>query len=228
MRCINCVAGLIEVDLFTILQYDLLRYGHIRPVYRHFMEVNGVYFHASPIGGIKLLEPRISNHGIPLIYFSKKRENVLVYLSNAIEKYCKETAFDFFGKCTKWGSYGFHKDGTQRIEEYYPNALVDTYKGVSGYIYAAEEVTDSGFQIQIPDAVTSSNPVLVKSCEFVPDAYEAILAAEQEGLLSVSRYEDASQTQLEWIERTMQKEYEEAIDQPEYRHFIEGKFPFVK
>ena len=187
-----------------------------------------MYFHASPIGGIKLLEPRISNNGIPLIYFSKKRENVLVYLSNAIEKYCKETGFDFFGKCTKWGPYGFQKDGTQRIEEYYPNALADTYKEVSGYIYAADEISNPGLQIQIPDAVTSSSPVLVKSCEFVPDAYEAILAAEQEGLLSVSRYEDASQTQLEWIERTMQKEYEKAIDRPEYRHFIEGKFPFVK
>ncbi len=187
-----------------------------------------MYFHASPIGGIKLLEPRVSNHGIPLIYFSKKRENVLVYLSNAIEKYCKETEFDFSGKWTKWGSYGFHKDGTQHIDEYYPNALIDTYKGVSGYIYTAGEIIDSSFQVQIPDAVASSESVPVKSCEYVPDAYEAILAAEQKGLLSVLRYEDTSQTQLEWIERTMQKEYEKAIDRPEYRHFIGGKFPFVK
>ena len=50
-----------------------------------------MYFHASPIEGIKILKPQISEHGVPLIYFSKKRENVLVYLSNAIEKYCKET-----------------------------------------------------------------------------------------------------------------------------------------
>ncbi len=187
-----------------------------------------MYFHASPIGGIKLLEPRVSNHGIPLVYFSKKRENVLVYLSNAIEKYCKETGFNFSGPWTKWGSYGFQKDGTQRIDEYYPNALKDTYKGVSGYIYTADEIIDSGFQVQIPDAAASSESVPVKSCEFVPDAYEAILAAEQKGLLSVLRYEDTSQRQLEWIERTMQKEYENALDRPEYRHFIEGKFPFVK
>ncbi len=37
-----------------------------------------VYFPASPIKGIEILEPRISNHGVPLIYFSTKRENVLV------------------------------------------------------------------------------------------------------------------------------------------------------
>ena len=43
-------------------------------------------FHASQIGKIKTIEPRITNHNIPLIYFSDKRENVLVYLSNAVEK----------------------------------------------------------------------------------------------------------------------------------------------
>ena len=35
-----------------------------------------MFYHASPIKGIVQLEPRISNHSIPLIYFSKKRENV--------------------------------------------------------------------------------------------------------------------------------------------------------
>ena len=178
-----------------------------------------MYFHASPVKGIKILEPRVSNHGMPLIYFSKKRENVLVYLSNAIEKYCKETGFDYSGKWMKWGPYGFNKDGTQRIEGYYPNALVDTYRGISGYIYVAEDITDSSFQVHIPDAATSSKPVLVRTCKFVPDAYEAILAAEKEGLITILRYEESSQAQLEWIERIIRQEYDEAIDRPEYRHF---------
>ena len=43
-----------------------------------------MYYHASPFGGITQLKPHVSNHGIPLVYFSKKRENVLVYLSNAV------------------------------------------------------------------------------------------------------------------------------------------------
>ncbi len=187
-----------------------------------------MYFHASPTMGIKILEPRISNHGVPLIYFSTKRENVLVYLSNAVEKYCRETGFEFSGKWTKWGSYGFNKDGTQRIEEYYPNALIDTYQGVSGYIYAVEAITDSGFQLQIPDAAASGEPTPIKYSEFIPDAYEAILAAEREGLISILRYEDMSRSQIEWIERTIREEYANVIDKPEYRHFIEGKFPFVK
>lgn len=62
-----------------------------------------MYYHASPIGTIKQLEPRTSNHGVPLVYFSKKRENVLVYLSNAIERYCKETGFSYDGRWEKWG-----------------------------------------------------------------------------------------------------------------------------
>ena len=39
-------------------------------------------YHASPTGGLTVLTPHVSNHGHPLVYFSKKRENVLVYLSN--------------------------------------------------------------------------------------------------------------------------------------------------
>ena len=186
-----------------------------------------MYFHASPIEGIKILKPQISEHGVPLIYFSKKRENVLVYLSNAIEKYCKETGFAYSGKWTKWGPYGFNKDGTQRIEEYYPNALVETYKGVSGYIYGVETITDSQIPLQIPDAVASSEPVPVDCCEFVADAYEAILAAEKNGLITIRRYEDMSQAQLEWCERMVRMEYEKAVNQPEYCHFLEEKFPFI-
>ena len=36
-------------------------------------------YHASPVPGLHTLEPRVSNHGIPQVYFSRKRENVLVY-----------------------------------------------------------------------------------------------------------------------------------------------------
>lgn len=187
-----------------------------------------MYYHASPVKGIEILQPRRSNHEIPLVYFSKKRENVLVYLSNAIEKYCRETGFHHTGKWTKWGPYGFNKDGRQRIEEYYPNALIDTYKGVSGYIYAAQTITDSRFPLQIPDAAASDKPVAVQGCEFVPDAYEAILAAEKAGLITILRYAESSKAQLEWNERTIREEYENAADQPDYRHFIEAKFPFVK
>ncbi len=186
-----------------------------------------MYYHASPVGGITELEPRISNHGVPLIYFSKKRENVLVYLCNAIEKYCRETGFAYDGRWQKWGPYGFDRDGVQRLEEYYPDALRKTYQGVSGYIYRAETVTDSGFALQIPDGVTSREPVNVSGVEFVPDAYEAILAAERRGLIRILRYEQMPATMREWNRRTILEEYEGAADHPEYRHFLRGNFPHI-
>jgi len=125
------------------------------------------------------------------------------------------------------GAYGFTADGRQRIEEYCPNALVNTYKGVSGYIYRAESITDSGLTIQIRDAAASSEPVEVSGVEFVPDAYEAILQAERDGLIDILRYEDMPEAMREWRERTIQKEFENAVEQPEYRHFLRGNFPDI-
>ena len=183
-----------------------------------------MYYHASSVKGIKTLEPRISNHGIPMIYFSEKRENVLVYLSNAVEKFCKETGFNYSGVWHKWASYGFDKDGILTLDEYYPNALIDTYKGVSGYIYSAEKVNNSGDTINVPYAVTSREKVTVSDCEFIEDAYEEIIKSEENGLIRITRYESLSDAKCNWIAEIMKKEYETAIEHPEYRYFIENKF----
>ena len=186
-----------------------------------------MYYHASPTAGIKQLEPRISEHGVPLIYFSKKRENVLVYLSNAVEKYGREMGFVWDGRWTKWGPYGFDGKGILRLEEYYPDALEKTYRGVSGYIYSARSITDSGLDIRIPDAATSSLPVTVTGVEFVPDAYEAILEAERNGQIVIVRYNELTEKMKEWIAGTIRKEYEDAAGHPEYRHFLKGVFPEI-
>ena len=85
-----------------------------------------------------------------------------------------------------------------------------------------------GAALEIPDAVASSEPTPVQNSEFIPDAYEAILTAEKEGLISILRYEDMGEQKRAWMERTMREEYLNATDSPEYRHFMEGKFSFVK
>ena len=186
-----------------------------------------MYYHASPTAGITVLEPRISNHGVPLIYFSTKRENTLVYLSNSIEKYCRDTGFAHSGPWTKWGPYGFRGE-VQQLEEYYPNALRETYQGVSGYIYCASSIPESEQSIAIPYTAASSVPVPVSGVEFVPDAYEAILEAEQAGLLLVTRYEALTPSTLEWIQKTMQEQYNNAGTQPEYQYFLRSKFAFIQ
>jgi hypothetical protein len=67
----------------------------------------------------------------------------------------------------------------------------------------------------------------VVGVEFVPDAYEAILEAEGKGLLAIMRYDEMSGKMREWVRRTILQEYEEAVDHPEYRHFLKGNFSGV-
>lgn len=187
-----------------------------------------MYYHASQTKDIKVLEPRVSNHNKPLIYFSDKRENVLVYLSNAIEKYCIERGFGYDGIYSTWASYGFNKDGVLQIEEYYPNATYETYKGVQGYIYQVENISKVEKLEEIPNVYVTSTNSEVVSCEFISDAYEEIMKSVEEGKICILRYEDLSEEKKVWIKNIVQKEYDEASLHPEYRFFLENKFPFIK
>ena len=63
--------------------------------------------------------------------------------------------------------------------------------------------------------------------EYVQDAYEAILQAEKDGLITILRYEDMPSEMKEWISKTILEEYEGAAKHPEYRHFLKGNFPDI-
>lgn len=186
-----------------------------------------MYYHASQTKNIKVLEPRVSNHNKPLIYFSDKRENVLVYLSNAIEKYCKENKFKYEGIYSTWASYGF-KNGILQIEEYYPNATYETFKDVQGYIYCVENIPGMNKLDEIPNVFVTSQNTEVILCEFIDDAYDEIMKNVEEGKICILKYEDLEEKKKEWIKNTMQKEYDEADEHPEYRFFLKNKFPFIK
>lgn len=184
-----------------------------------------MYFHASQTAGIEYLEPRISNHGTPLIYFSAKRENTLVYLSNAVEKCCRETGYVHRGKWTKWASYGFTKDGILLLQEYYPNATIDTYKGVSGYIYSTSSAADMEKQTDIPFAFVTKNRTKVENVEYIPDAYDAIAEAAGRGEIVLQKYEELSESFRQQIRDMIIEDYETAS--PEYKHFLLTKFGFL-
>lgn len=187
-----------------------------------------MYYHASQKKNIKVLEPRISNHNKPLVYFSNKKENVLVYLSNAVEKFCKENNFKYNGIWSKWASYGFTKDGILEIQEYYPNATYETYKGVSGYIYSVKDIPGIEKQENIPNAFHTNKSVNVYDCEYIDDAYERIQDEIRKGNIFLVKYEDFIKEKKDWLYKVIQKEYDEAIDHPEYRYFLTNKFPFIK
>lgn len=189
-----------------------------------------MYFHASQIEKIKTLEPRISNHNIPLIYFSDKRGNVLVYLSNAVEKVCKEGRFTFDGLWYKWGSYGFEKDGRLRFEEYYPNALEDTYKGIEGYIYSCSKIDPyQKLDIKIPNTFITAQKTTVDNCEFITDAYNEMINAEANGLITILRYNEflSNIKRREWLKKTIIDEYRNNSAHPDYCFFLESRFSAI-
>lgn len=183
-----------------------------------------MYYHASNIGDIEELTPHVSNHNKPLVYLTTRRENSLVYLSNAVEKYCKETGFSHEGSYYKWCSYGFTKDGILELQEYWPDAVKDTYAGVAGYIYSVVDVPQAEEMKDIPFAATSEVPVVIDTCEYVPDAYEALQEAAEKGLIIIRKYSDNSEQKLEWIKRCIKEEYHKAQEIPEYKVFLEAKF----
>ena len=179
-------------------------------------------YHASQTPDIKILEPRISNHRKPLVYLSQKRENVLVYLSNAVEKHCRENGFVHEGVYTKWGPYGFNSEGVLVLDEYYPDATRETYEGMSGYIYSAFE---TGKPMEdIPFAFVADKSVEVRDCEFVDDAYAALLQATEQGKIILNSYENNTPQKLKWIEKTVREEYENPKSTAEYKYFLKCKF----
>lgn len=184
------------------------------------------YYHASSTPGITVLEPRTSNHGKPLVYLADCREHVLVYLSNPVEKFCREAGIEQ-PAYYKFASYGFTKEGVLHLDEYWPNATEETFRGVSGYIYSSLGTEGMEPLPDIPHAFVSSGPVPVSGCEFVPDAYEALRRAAAEGKLVLRSYEENSEQTLQWLRKMCRQEYEESAAMPYYREFLKAKFPFL-
>lgn len=158
---------------------------------------------------------------------SLRRENVLVYLSNAVERYCRQAGISHTGIYHKWASYGF-AGGRLILEEYYPNATADTYKGVPGFIYTADTARDMRRSPDIPFSVITERDVRITGCEAVHDAYDAIMLAAESGKIIVKSFEENSGEKLKWIRRTVTEEYKKAESEPEYRAFLKAKFPFVE
>lgn len=186
-----------------------------------------MYYHASNIKNLKVLKPHISSHGKSWVYFSTKRENILVYLSNAVEKYIKDKYNRPLKKYEKWASYGITSDGRVRIEEYYPNATKETFEGVSAYIYSVNHLEKAQPLKGIKDVFVTEEEINIDGCEFVQDAYAEILKAEKEGKIVIERFEDISEKKRNWIEKTISNEYKNS-DNDDYKEFLLDKFNWLK
>ena len=141
-----------------------------------------------------------------------------MYLSNAIEKFCKEKHLSLRASGINGDRMDLIKDGRLCLEEYYPNALKETYSGVKGYIYSCDSIsTYKELNIQIPNAYISDRPTKVEHCEYVSDAYYEIIKAEQEGLITICRYDEFIKKRKEWLQKTIRDEFANSLLAPDYR-----------
>lgn len=186
-----------------------------------------MFYHASPVEGIAVLKPHVSHHGVHRIYFSSRRENTLVYLADPVQQFCRGKGIVPAGPLEKWATYGFDCAGLLVLEEYYPDYIRQTYEGVGGYIYRAEQIPGAEPMTDIPGGFYTDREIPADGAEYIPDAYQALLEAEAAGWIHFRRYEELPDRVLVWIRKKVREEYDGSGDKPEYRAFLREKFPFL-
>lgn len=187
-----------------------------------------ILYHASKVANIEYLDPSMSADGNGLIYFSSKRENVMVYLVNAVEKCWIKHGNKPLNGYSKWAPYGFSKDGRFYFDEYYKNALEEVYKGECGYIYSVDvdEKSVNAFS-KIPNAYTCDKTVKVNSVEYISDAYEEFLRSIECGDILLSKYDENNVKAIEWIKKQIINEYNNKGIKDDYKLFLESTFDFL-
>lgn len=151
-----------------------------------------MYYHCSPIAGLKVLEP-----GEPKYFLKAKYVYMTTLLPMAL----------MYGVRNFEYTYGYTKEGQIYFDEYFPNALQELYRGNSASLYLCDprrvETT------RIPNEAVSAEPVPIIGETLIPDVYEALLEQERSGALVIQRYETLTEKQLAWILRAEADEIKE-------------------
>lgn len=150
------------------------------------------YYHCSPVGGLKLLEPRKPEafHKPARVYMTTLLPMALMY---GIQNY------EY--------TYGYTKEGQIYLEEYFPDALDVLYRGKTASLYQCSPGTVE--TTAIPNEAVSADSVPVLSETVIEDVCEALLEQERLGSLVIHRYASLSQRKLDWIRRVEAQEIRE-------------------
>ena len=139
-----------------------------------------IYYHGSPVSGINILKPNISNHVNAYVYFSSNPVVALFYT----------VRIHFY-------PYGFSKIGKiPKYYEYYEDALKDVYSKKEGYLYECDDISIIGNPTNIFCAYVSREPVKVKRCKIISDVYEEMLRLEKDNKLEIKRFKDIGEEEL--------------------------------
>jgi hypothetical protein len=187
------------------------------------------YYHGSKKSRISTLCPNMSIHGDKYVYLTTKREVALIYTVNAIESYFEKKGLEKPEKFHPWYSYGFSK-GKLQIDEYYPNAFKETYKGKFGYLYlCSEPKQDISNKTNIFCAVTTKEDISVIEEIYIDDLYKEFLELESKGVIEIRRYKNWTRKQIHDIENSIKGtiEHFDLYNKPEYHYtlFLKEKFP---
>lgn len=176
-------------------------------------------YHGSNTGGIKRLEPRLADHDRPYIYFATNEVIAAFYMCNAVER-------PYY-----WFPYGFETSKAIPLYyELYPNALKEVAKGVKGYIYTVNAREEQYVPFKnISSARLGITPIDVIDCMEVPDAFELFMDYIDEGRMRLRRYEEQTESQLEWWYKAVASYMQEKnmADTPDcsYAKFVREKLP---
>lgn len=174
-----------------------------------------ILYHGSSIPGIQRLRPFSSNHDKPYVYLTYSSILAALYAHNPMTR-----PNGFF-------TYWWGRDGVLRYDEYFEDQLERVYAGKRGFVYQCEGEYPQ--LEQMPWVYLAETEVAVNSCVEIPDLYVQLLQYEQDGLLIVRRWRDASEKQREIWENVVRRSLTETdLTTPvgqEYAEYIRVHFP---
>ena len=153
------------------------------------------YYHASPTGGLQLLEPRKT------LYFDKPTQVCLTPL-RAMALFYIIRNYEY--------AYGYTRQGKLYFDDPFPDALKKLYAGKSGWLYTCEEGDYE--KTEIPNEFVSAQPVRILGAEYIPDAYEAFLREQEAGNILLQGYEHFASDpekfakKRAWLEKAISEE----------------------
>ena len=153
------------------------------------------YYHASPTGGLQLLEPRKP------LYFDKPTQVCLTSL-RAMALFYIIRNYEY--------AYGYTRQGKLYFDDPFPDALKKLYAGKSGWLYTCAEGDYE--KTEIPNEFVSAQPVRIIGAEYIPDAYEAFLREQEAGNILLLGYEHFASDpekfakKRAWLEKAISEE----------------------
>jgi hypothetical protein len=176
-----------------------------------------IVYHGSSVADLTELQPHISEHKEPYIYFTNNIAVAALYTVHKVKR------------PYNWFPYGFDCHNIPVYNEYYPNALADVYNEKTGYIYPCSNIPDTENPTNINCAYVFKNPVKVDSCIILDDVYSALREYEKQGLLIVKRYEQLTGEQKDNIYKMIKNEIISNdlcyIPDCDYSKFLKVHFP---